>query len=204
MWRSVSGVLLLGVSGFVWTVDGASAAAMRQFGVVALAPSVVTERLAHRALSANRMSASTPQCRINYVTRVNACRDPVNGLGTVDGSPPMRTERAAVTARWKNGAILVKAAIANPAINHDAVQVVWSQIVVNSRPVVGTVMHAAWHFFGGVRGCSFRTDRWGIATCSEKPLQFESTDGDTIPIDVTFVYRNHVYSCRISYVSLSD
>jgi hypothetical protein len=116
----------------------------------------------------------------------------------------MRTERAAVTTRSKNGAILVKAAIGSPAIYDYVRQTVWGQIVVHGKPVVGIEMHTAWRFQGGVRRCSVRTDRWGVASCSEKALEFDASDGDTIPIDVTFSYRHHAYSARSTYIPLRD
>ena len=151
-----------------------------------------------------RVNASVQVCRMNFTTRPNACRDPLNGLGVVAGSPPMRTEMAAVTTRTKNGAILVKEAIDVPAIHDDIRQTVWGQIVVHGKPVVGIVMQTTWRFQGGVRRCSVRTDRWGVASCSEKALEFDAADGDTIPIDMTFHYQHHAYSARSTYVPLSD
>jgi len=116
----------------------------------------------------------------------------------------MRTESAAITARAKNGAILVKEAIAGTAIYDSIRQTVWGQIVVHGRTLVGIEMHTTWHFQGGARRCSRRTDRWGVASCSEKALEFDASDGDTIPIDVTFSYQHHAYSTRITYIPLSD
>jgi hypothetical protein len=116
----------------------------------------------------------------------------------------MRTEMDAMTTRAKNGAILVKAAIGSARIVDSARQIVWGQIVVHGKPVVGIEMHTTWHFRGGVRRCSRRTDRWGVASCSEKALEFDASDGDTIPIDVTFNYQHHTYSTRITYIPLSD
>jgi hypothetical protein len=116
----------------------------------------------------------------------------------------MRTELAAVTTRTKSGAILVKAAIGSARILDTASQTVWGQIVVRGKPVVGTVMHTTWRFAGGVRRCSVRTDRWGVASCSEKALEFDAVDGDAIPIDVTFNYQHHAYSTRSTYIPLSD
>ena len=156
------------------------------------------------AAEAARVNASVPVCRINFTTRPNACRDPLNGLGVVGGSPPMRTEMAAVSTRAKNRAILVKEAIAVPAIHDYIHQTVWGQIVVHGKPVVGIMMQTTWRFQGGVRRCSVRTDRWGVASCSEKALEFDAVDGDTIPIDVMFHYQHHAYSARSTYVPLSD
>ena len=116
----------------------------------------------------------------------------------------MRTERAAHTTRAKDGTILVKAAIGSPRIVDSAYQIVWGQIVVRGKPLVGSAMSATWRFDGGLRRCSVRTDPWGIASCSEKALAFSAVDGNTIPVNVSFSYGHHVYTSRVTYVPLSD
>lgn len=147
------------------------------------------------------------QCRVNTVTRYGACTAPLDGLRVqVAGSPQagLFVTLPASTTETRDHLVRVKAAVGNPATNDQVRQTVYGQLIVRDRPVVGAQMHAMWQYQRGERYCAGKTNWYGVAACSEMPLEFGSRDGDAVHIVVSFTYKDRVYRSSVIYKAFSD
>jgi hypothetical protein len=146
------------------------------------------------------------QCQIFTATQEKECVAPLDGLRVRLTGPDvgMFLTLPAVTMETLDRAIAVKAAIGNGAINDQIRQNVFGQLLLHGKPVTNAWMTATWHYRGGIRRCGAESGWYGVAMCSELPLGFKTRDGDTVVVDVTFLYHHRAYSSRTSYRAMAD
>lgn len=146
------------------------------------------------------------ECRI--YTYYPGCHAPLDGLiiPTAVGAPKGQTPVTlpAMTMRTRDGAVMVKAAVGNEAINDEYSQTVFGQLLVRGEPVDHARMVAMWHSRDDTRTCTGFTSGAFPGSCSEPALARGSIDGQTIRIDVTFMYRGRLYESHTSYHASSD